>query len=796
MKRILPTIFLVIFCLGILGCEEQKKGVFLERGIAFFDQGKYKEAELEIKSAIQEDPAVSESHYYMALLNEKSKKYKAMKTNLLETVKLGPNKTKAKLKLAKVHLLFNEIEDASKQIESVLINDPEFLDALSIKASILIRQKKIEDALVVINGILEKDPDHIEAVSLKVAVFMQKKSFDQALELLKPVIQKNKDNISLHLLKIQLDSRLNDVDAVVKDYERLVELKPDSVQAKFTLAKVYQKANKPQKVENTLQLLIEENPNLMNVKIALLDFIFSTDEEKAVTQCDVYIEKYKDDHAKVVVFAKWLIVKNRKSKAREVLTSAIAHSDISGQDKTTINLLLARMDIASNKYSEASVYIDAVLKEDNENADAKLMKAGIQIASGKYSYARELLKEILWQKPRMDQALSLLAGVNEIEGDLDKARTNYENALKINPKNMQALNFIVSKQVVDGHTGYAIELLERALRLSPSHLMVMTKLVELNSNEKKWDIANQYINKIQVQKNGVLLAEYLKGNVLQKQKKYQEAILVYKTLLDKAPWIKDALTGMADCYSQINQQSKMISYLDGLIKDHPSFNFSYILKSQLLSADKKYTKAIALIDDALKQGKIVGASVYVELGRLYRLIGDRTSEQNIYLEGLKVTPKNIDLMLHLATGYESKGEFDEAISLYEKILLIDVNHNVSKNNLATILIDAKGKPEEIEKAVQLVESFKQAKQPFFLDTYGWAKLKSGKVEQSLSIFKQVAILEPNVPVFRYHLAVAYYTLGDNMTALTELKQALYLGKGRDFSEKGLIEKLITEIKNK
>ncbi len=793
MSRILPSVFFVIFCLSTIGCEEQKKGVFLERGIAFFDQEKYKEAALEIKSAIQEDPTIAEPYYYMALLNEKAKKYKAMKVNLLESVKLDPSKTEAKLKLSKVHLVFNEIDEASKETESVLINFPDNLDALSIKASILIRQKKIEDALVIVNTILQKNPDHIEAISLKVAILMREKSFDQALAILLPTIQKNSDNVSLHLLKIQLDSQLDDVDAVVKDYERLVELKPDSVQAKFTLAKVYQKADQPQKVEDTLNSLIDENPNLMKVKIALLDFMFSRDEQKAISQCDVFVKKFADDHAKVAVFAKWLIVKNKKDKAKGVLSGAIAHNEISEQNKASLRLLLAKMEISDNKYTEALVFIEKVLKEDIDNADAKILKAGIQITQGQYSDARELLKEILWQKPKMDQALSLLAGVNEIEGDLDKALTNYENALKLNPKNMQALNYMVSKQVVDGHTNYAIEILERALRLAPSNLMVMTKLVELNSNEKKWDVTDRYINKIQLQKNGVLLAEYLKGNILQRQNKYEKAIPVYKGLLEKAPWIKDALTGLAECYSQINQTPKMISYLDQSIKDHPSFAFSYILKSRLLSIDRKYEQAIVLINDALKQGNIAGATSYVELGRLYRLSEDKDNEKKAYLEGLKVSPKNIDLMQHLAAGYENNGQFDEAVSLYEKILLINANHSVSKNNLATILIDAYGSPDKIEKAVLLVEPFRQAKQPFFLDTYGWAQLKSGNIEKSLAIFKQVVLIEPNIPVFRYHLAVAYNALGDRMRAISELKQALYLGKGKDFSGKNLIEQLLNKL---
>jgi len=792
MKRILP----VIFCLAILGCEEQRKGQFLEQGKVFFDQGNYKEAELEIKSAIQEDPSVSEAYYYMALLNEKAKKYKAMKANLLETVKLDPEKTKARLKLGKVYLLFNEIDNASKEIESVLVKNPEQLDALSIKASILIRQKKTEDALIIIDDILKKDPAHIEAISLKVVVLMRKKMLDQAVAVLTPAIQKNSENVSLHLLKIQLDSQLNDVDAVVKDYERLAELKPDSLQVKFTLAKVYQKANKPQKAENILKLMIDENPKLMNVKIALLDFIIATDEEKAMSQFDLFSENYKDDSEKLAVLAKWLISKNKTGKARDILGSALANNDIDNQHKVSLNLLLAKMDIASKKYTQALVHIDNALKENIDNTDAKVLKAGIQISLGKYNDARKLLKDILWQRPNMDQALSLLGGINEIQGDLDEAAGNYGNALKINPKNMQALNFIVSKEVAEGHTDYAIEILERALRLAPSQLVILTKLVELNGNEQKWDEAKQYIKRIQVQKNGVLLAGYLKGNVLQKQKKCQEAILIYKALLEKAPWIKDALIGMAECHSQLNQQSKMSEYLDGLIDRHPNMSFPYILKSQLLSADRKYNEAISFVSGVLKKHDVKDVSIYLELGRLYSITGDMKSEQQTYLDGLKALPDNIAIMLRLASGYEKVQLFDKAVDLYEKILLINPQDNVSKNNLATLLLDHYGQPEDIKKAVHIVESFKQAKQPYFLDTYGWAKLKSGEPEEALSIFKQVIMLQPNVPVFRYHLAVAYNDLGDGLSASSELKQALYIGKGKDFSEKALIEELLAKIKDR
>jgi len=798
MKNFSSTLILITLSLTLIGCEgggEQKKGQYLEQGIVLFDQGKYKESELKIKNAIQEDPSIAEPYYYMALLNEKGKKYKAMRASLLETVKLDSEKTKAKLKLAKVHLLFNDLDASSKEIESVLAKNPEQLDALAIKSSLLMRQKKIKGALIIIDEILKKDSEHIEAISLKTVTLIKQKDFDQALALLTPALQKNSDNISLHLLKIQIDSQKNDTDAVIADYEKLVEMKPDNVQIKLTLAKVYQTAKKPKKAEEILNQLIQDNPRQINLKIALLNFLYASDEEKAASKFDVFFEENKDNYKEIIVLSKWLVLKDKKTKAQNILTSTLSNNNVSDENKTSITLFLAKFAFTDKDTTKALSYIDKILDKNTEDVNAKTLKAEILISLNKISDAKKLLEEVLWQQPKMDLALSLLGGINQIEGDLDKAIINYENALKLNPNNLQALSFIVNKEVSENHSEYAIEILEHALRQLPNNLKILTQLVELNFNAENYELADKYITKIQIQKNGVFLANYLKANSLHRQQKYNKAISAYKSLLEKAPWLKDALTGMADCYIQLNQQSEMMVYLERLIKNNPNNTFPSILKSQLLTADKKYKKAISFISSTLKKQTIKNTAFHSELGRLYGLTGDKKNQYASYIEGLKINPKNIKIMLSLASSYEKDLVFDKALELYEKILSINPIHNTSKNNLATLLLDHFGKPEDVNKATKIVKTFKQSKHPYFLDTYGWAKLKSGEVEDALAIFKKVIIIAPNTPIFRYHLAVAYNLTGNNFSAISELKQALYIGKGRKSSEKVLIEELIAKLKS-
>jgi len=63
---------------------------------------------------------------------------------------LAPDYTRCQIKLGKVQLLFGETDAAMQQAEFVLKDSGQNLEALLLKASVLIRQKKQPEALAII----------------------------------------------------------------------------------------------------------------------------------------------------------------------------------------------------------------------------------------------------------------------------------------------------------------------------------------------------------------------------------------------------------------------------------------------------------------------------------------------------------------------------------------------------------------------------------------------------------------------------------------------------------------------
>ena len=135
---------LMILTLIIVGCTDQKDKAsdHISKSAEYINKGELEKARIELKASSQSGKDTAETYYYMALLNEKKRQFKEMKENLLKTVELAPSYIDARLKLGKVQLLFEDSAEAMTQAEYVLKEASQNIEALTLKASVLIKQKK------------------------------------------------------------------------------------------------------------------------------------------------------------------------------------------------------------------------------------------------------------------------------------------------------------------------------------------------------------------------------------------------------------------------------------------------------------------------------------------------------------------------------------------------------------------------------------------------------------------------------------------------------------------------------
>src|SRR5438067_11803299 len=109
-----PAFCCLALFLLTLSCSRDPNVVkqrYLNNGNKYFEKGKYKEASIMYRTALQKDAKFGEAYYHLALTDLKSQQAVSAVQSLrraVELLKPGPDRTDARIKLADVYLDYLE----------------------------------------------------------------------------------------------------------------------------------------------------------------------------------------------------------------------------------------------------------------------------------------------------------------------------------------------------------------------------------------------------------------------------------------------------------------------------------------------------------------------------------------------------------------------------------------------------------------------------------------------------------------------------------------------------------------
>ena len=124
-----------------------------------------------------------------------------------------------------------------------------------------------------------------------------------------------------------------------------------------------------------------------------------------------------------------------------------------------------------------------------------------------------------------------------------------------------------------------------------------------------------------------------------------------------------------------------------------------------------------------------------------------------------------------------------AIEHYEKAVALDPRTAApAANNLAWLYAES---GENLDRALELAQIARTHlpgdAEP--LDTLGWVYMKKGVTSQAETFVRQAVDLNPNNPLYHYHLGVIYAQKGDDANARKSLQRALTLQPGQSRSRR-------------
>jgi tetratricopeptide (TPR) repeat protein len=194
------------------------------------------------------------------------------------------------------------------------------------------------------------------------------------------------------------------------------------------------------------------------------------------------------------------------------------------------------------------------------------------------------------------------------------------------------------------------------------------------------------------------------------------------------------------------------------------------VQSNIYANDKVWEQAIGVLNRGLAvEEKWLGG--YSGLASIYLKQKQYDKAINAYLAGIEVAPKSNALAMQLASLYEQQNEFVKAKALYEQVLERDATIEPAINNLASLLTDQFRSEENLKKAEEISARFKNATEPYYLDTYGWVKVQLGLLDEAENALEVAVLSAPNVAIFNFHLGNLYQLQNKPVKATQYLKTA-------------------------
>lgn len=176
------------------------------------------------------------------------------------------------------------------------------------------------------------------------------------------------------------------------------------------------------------------------------------------------------------------------------------------------------------------------------------------------------------------------------------------------------------------------------------------------------------------------------GNTNYNKKKYTFAIQNYKKAIALDSKFKEAYNNLAIVYELTHQDLLAIECYKKIIKLNPSDKkslnnllISYTNLSLLYTQKGKFHEAVKVAQNALNyDSKYVKA--YSAKGYAYEKMGKPDLSTAEYLKANKLAPNNIDILLNTASEYSKMQNFDTSLEYYEKVLALQPNNEIAKNN--------------------------------------------------------------------------------------------------------------------
>jgi predicted Zn-dependent protease len=672
--------------------------------------------------------------------------------------------------------------------------------------------------------LLQVQPGQIDVADRLIGLLLRQRRFTAAADILKQVPERLRDLTPFKRQRMSIAIGDGDLAAATKDARELVAADPKDAASRVMLARLLYADKKDTK--EALKLLDEARalaPDLLSVVSTRAEILHAESRDpEALAVLDAEVKR-RDDFATRLLRAQFYATTKQYDHAEADYVQLTKMKDASADGYELLGMFYAnRGDLA-----KAIATWDAGLKANPEAVSLQRALARtllLQPDAPMRDRGRALLDDLLTKLPNDTELLALRADVSLTEpepgalvaasGDLEQA---LERAVQRNPGDLAVHLRLIQLARARGDVVKASDRVTRALGSIPGNpsLALMQAVIESDRNNTAG--ARELAESLRQRdpKNSAVRGFLVDLDMRTGQ--FDSALALNKEALDANPsdesaWVArarilnakgqraEAIRDLASfCKSESGRERLMPrlvlaelyrmaddfpasqSCIDEAAKLAPDGVEVFIARLQWFAAQKQYDRVRTLLAERHAKtprdfrGLLVGAGILMASGDELNVREARKTFEHV----TEAAPNLVDGLFGLAQACYVARDLEGTVVHYRRILQIVPYHSQALNDLAWILGEEMGKPQEaLEYANKGVARY--PKDPHLLDTRGVLLARLGRLAEAQQDLEGSRDLAADIPSTKarasLHLARVLAKRGDRKALERSLDLALKTDK--------------------
>ena len=459
-------------------------------------------------------------------------------------------------KLAVLFIKMDLKENAAKLLEQIVSKNPQDTENRILLANVFNSQGKIDEAVSIYKDLLEIKEDHDTLLMLG-TLYAQNKEYDKAQKILNRLILLEDDSYLGHYYLARLYLELQYYDKAASSYERTLELNW-SERLAFEVAEYYENRQEYEKAILIYNRIIGEGESVDMAKTRLVNIYLTIEKYDTALELLRELRTILPESQSVdLTISRILLGQEKYDEAIMILEDVLK----TNPELTVVRYILATAYYRNNDNLRAEQQLKKIPEESSLHEDSIFLWVKMLNDSDKYTEATTLLEQQIGDAAtRKPSFYILLASLYRENEEIELGKKIYEQALRLFPEDVDILyNYGIFLEKI-GENDEAMTKMQAVIALDPDNGAALNFVgYTWADNNLNLDKALEYIKKaVELMPDDGYVRDSL-GWVYFKMGDVGQAIIELEKaseMVENDPVVKEHL---GDVYLQLDQPEKAVT---------------------------------------------------------------------------------------------------------------------------------------------------------------------------------------------------------------------------------------------